>query len=82
ASDSQKIDLSEEDAWAYGPDLLTAMGADLAAIHLAGKVSADDISSDLDEREPDWLHEAAKAAEEFVLSDFGRWKAFQRAETD
>ncbi|ANL38318.1 DUF2252 family protein [Rhizobium phaseoli] len=79
ASDSQKIDLSEEDAWAYGPDLLEAMGADLAAIHLGGKVSADDIRSDLDGREPAWLHVAAKTLEKFVLDDFERWKDFQRS---
>ncbi len=80
ASDSQKIDLSEEDAWAYGPDLLAAMGADLAAIHLAAKVSADDIRSDLAGREPDWLHKASKVAEEFVMKDFERWKSFQQSE--
>ncbi|MGO8368320.1 DUF2252 family protein [Rhizobium ruizarguesonis] len=80
ASDSQKIDLSEEDAWAYGPDLLAAMGADLAAIHIAGKVSADEIRSDLAGREPDWLHNASKTAEEFVMKDFEKWKSFQQSE--
>jgi hypothetical protein len=79
ASDSQKIDLGEEDAWAYGPDLLVAMGADLAAIHLAGKVSADDINSNLDGREPDWLRNASKTVEEFVMKDFERWKSFQQS---
>jgi len=79
ASDSQKIDLSEEDAWAYGPDLLAAMGADLAAIHLAGKVSADDINSNLHGREPDWLHNASKTVEEFVMKDFERWKSVQQS---
>jgi hypothetical protein len=82
AADSQKIDLGEEDAREYGADLLAAMGADLAAIHLAGNVSADDIRSDLDGRKPEWLHNAAKTVEEFVTSDFVRWKGFQCSEPD
>jgi len=80
ASDSQKIDFSEEDAWAYGPDLLASMGADLAAIHLAGNVNAGDINGNLDEREPDWRHNASKTVEEFVMKDFERWKSFQQSE--
>lgn len=50
----------------------------MAAIHLAGKASAHDIRSDLAGREPDWLRNASKTVEEFVIMDFERWKIFQQ----
>jgi hypothetical protein len=56
------------------------MGADLAAIHLAGKVRADDIRIDLTGREPDWLHNASKTVEEFVTKDFEKWKSFKQGD--
>ena len=79
ASDSRKINLSDADAAAFGSDLLEAMGADLAAIHLSGKVSKGEIISDLDGRASDWLREAAATVEEKVNEDFGTWKSFHRS---
>ena len=78
APDSAKIDLAAECARAFGPKLLAAMGADLASIHVAGSVDADRIARDLDRRDADWLHAAAKTAEAAVRQDFRKWQTFHR----
>ena len=75
APDSAKIDLSMGEAHAYGPELLAAMGMELASIHLAEGIDAAEIRRDLDERGIRWLHLAAKKAETFVEADFRRWRA-------
>ena len=77
APDSVKIDLAGEEALAYGPLLLAAMGADLAAIHVAGGVDAETILGDLRGRPDTWLHEAAKTVGDAVKTDFQTWRAFQ-----
>lgn len=74
APDSAKIDLADEDALAYGPDLLAAMGADLAAIHLGGATSAQAILRDLDARDWDWLRVGSREAANAVRRDFAQWK--------
>jgi hypothetical protein len=50
APDSAKIDLFAADAYAYGPELLRAMGVELASIHSAGNIDVDAIHRDLDKR--------------------------------
>lgn len=74
AADSDKIDLGKGVARAFGPRLLEAMGADLAAIHLAGPVTADQIRKDLRRRMGHWLLDAAQRAEAVVRADYREWR--------
>ena len=48
------------------------MGFDLGSIH-AAYASARSALKPLDEHSDGWLHKAAKAAAEWVRSDFERW---------
>lgn len=82
APDSAKIDLADEDARDYGPDLLAAMGADLAAIHLGGATGAQAILRDLDDRDEDWLRVGSREAADAVRRDFEKWKDFHNGGSD
>lgn len=82
AWDSEKIDLSDEDAGAFEEDVLSAMGADLASIHVSEHVNADTIRRDLDSRAPDWLNEAAKGATHGVVEDFKIWRSHWKERVD
>ncbi|MEK1851921.1 MAG: DUF2252 family protein [Phyllobacterium sp.] len=80
APDSAKIDLSTGEAHAYGPELLRAMGAELASIHLANDIDVDAIHRDMDKRGREWLFLAAKAAENAVQTDFQKWRAYHKSQ--
>lgn len=73
AADSEKIDLATGVARAFGPKLFAAMGADLAAIHLAGPTTVEAIRRDLRRRETGWLLGAAEVAEAAVRADYREW---------
>ena len=81
APDSMKIDLSASDAADYGAGLLSAMGADLAAVHAAG-TSATAIRKDLDGRDNDWLHRVAKVAAAQVQDDYASWSRHHQRTAD
>lgn len=77
APDSRKINLAEKEAAEYNQDLLSRMGADLAAIHLSGHKTPSDIIDDVrqrNSRKPNWLNDAAAVAEAAVVADFKVWK--------
>lgn len=74
AADSRKIDIGDAAERALDGDLLRAMGADLASIHVSGRVTAEAIRADLKARDKDWLREAAKALEASVEIDFRLWR--------
>jgi hypothetical protein len=74
APDAAKIDLAEEDAAEFGPELLSAMGIDLASIH-AAEGGGDDIAAHLERLPEGWLHKAAKVVAEAVETDAAHWKS-------
>ncbi|MDQ0563239.1 hypothetical protein QO004_005048 [Rhizobium mesoamericanum] len=75
AADSAKIDLAADYTRAYGPGLLAAMGADIAAIHAARGEDVPHILDDLACRKTGWLRIAARKAEDHVREDYEQWKS-------
>ena len=73
AADSRKIDIGTDLDPKLFPALFDAMGFDLGAVHAADK-NARRIEPDLQSRNPDWLHDAAQAAEEAVNNDYREWR--------
>jgi hypothetical protein len=73
APDSRKINLGDHANMRLELDLLNAMGFDIGAIHAATKGASTRITNDLNKRDSDWLHAAAKAAAAAVEQDFGEW---------
>ena len=74
AQDSQKLDADEalitdanSLAW------LSAMGRDLAAVHLSGRATKDEILADLKKRKEDWLVKGTEVALQQVQKDFRVW---------
>jgi hypothetical protein len=57
------------------PDMLRAMGLELANVHLGTGNRRAAIQRDLARREPDWLHANAKRAAAAVVRDYQDWKA-------
>jgi hypothetical protein len=74
APDSRKIDVSDLQTHGLTADLLVAMGADLAAVHVASK-DAVAIGSDLQARPKGWLEEATQIATDATKRDFAAWVA-------
>jgi hypothetical protein len=74
APDAAKIDLAEEDAAEFGPELLSAMGFDLASIH-SQEGAEEDIIEHLDSLPENWLHKAAKRVAEAVETDAAHWQS-------
>ena len=70
APDSRKVTL--EDGRPFSPELLTAMGFDLGAIH-AADAGAAAVSEDFDNRPQKWLRKAAKTALRQVEADYATW---------
>ena len=56
------------------PDLLWAMGRDLAAVHLGLRDQRDALRKDLEKRKSRWFHAQVEAAAEFVAGEFAEWK--------
>ena len=56
------------------PDMLQAMGYELANVHLGTGDRKQAIEKDLDRRKAKWLVRAAETAAEFVIRDFEEWK--------
>ena len=70
---SRKVDIEGEEGIgldvALGADMLRAMGAELAAVHLGTGDARDAIAKDLDRRPKGWLAEAAKTAASTVAAE-------------
>ncbi len=56
------------------PDLLWAMGRDLAAIHLGARDRRDALKKDLEKRKRRWFRANVEAAAEFVAREYAEWK--------
>lgn len=74
APDSCKIEIGDIESHGLTPTLLSAMGADLGAIHAAG-VKPRRIEADLEMREPMWLERATQAAEKMTRLEFAAFKS-------
>jgi hypothetical protein len=57
------------------PDMLRAMGLELANVHLGTGNRRAAIVRDLARRDGDWLHANAKRAAAAVARDYAEWKA-------
>ncbi len=73
ALDSHKIELKASAKTGYGPDMLEAMGAETANVHLGtiGVVGA--IQSDLKSRGDKWLHDAAVVMHDAMVKEQHAW---------
>lgn len=78
APDSEKIDLTDGDAAAFGCDVLAAMGGDLAAIHLSGNTDSAALQADLRLRKKTWLDVSAELAAQEVSADFEKWQGYTK----
>ena len=56
------------------PDLLWAMGRDLAAIHLGQRDRRDALRKDLEKRKSRWFRAQVEAAADFVSGEYAEWK--------
>ena len=56
------------------PDLLWAMGRDLAAIHLGARDRRDALRKDLEKRKQRWFRACVETAVEFVAREYAEWK--------
>ncbi len=56
------------------PDLLWAMGRDLAAVHLGTRDRRDAIRRDLEKRKRRWFRACVETATEFVAGEYAEWK--------
>jgi hypothetical protein len=56
------------------PDMLWAMGRDLAAIHVGVRDRRDAIRADFDKRKKRWIRANVEAAAEFVRGEHEEWK--------
>ena len=69
-----RIELTNLTAATGLESLLTAMGAEVANVHLGRPKVANAIRKDLEHRPADWLSEAAKTFEQAVTSDWEAWR--------
>jgi hypothetical protein len=80
APDCSRIEFTVARLPAEQSDLLTAMGAETANVHIgsgARRVAA--VSDDLVSRSPDWLKVASRAMERSTTADYVDWQRSQRA---
>lgn len=74
AADTRKIERGADFDHTLDAKLLRAMGAEIGSIHAATSETRASIIEDLDRRQPDWLHKAAKALSAAVETDFAEWR--------
>jgi len=75
APDCTRIELdSLPDSERAQAKLLKAMGRETANVHLASAETVDAVRRDLESRETDWLHTAAKAMVKAVGRDWRDWR--------
>ena len=72
---NRKIEAEKEGVSLLTPDMLHAMGLELANVHLGTSSRGDAIARDLKARKGDWLVANAKRAAAAVARDFEDWKA-------
>lgn len=74
APDSHKVELADVAGRRLDEKLLAAMGAELGAVHAAGRRHAQ-ILRDVDGRDGVWLSRAAEVAEQVVQNDFRQFSS-------
>jgi Ser/Thr protein kinase RdoA (MazF antagonist) len=72
---NRKVEAEKEGVWLLTPDMLRAMGLDLANVHLGTSSRREAIVRDLEGRKGDWLRANAKRAAAAVVRDCEEWKA-------
>jgi hypothetical protein len=72
---NRKIEADTEGVTLVMPDLLHAMGLELANVHLGTSSRSQAIVRDLEARKGDWLLDNAKQAAAATARDFEDWKA-------
>jgi uncharacterized protein (DUF2252 family) len=80
APDCSRIEFTIARLAAEQSDLLTAMGAETANVHIgsgARRIAA--VSRDLNGRSPDWLKVASRAMERSTIADYVSWQRSQRS---
>ena len=68
------VEIRDDAARLLHPDLLWAMGRDLAAIHLGARDRRDALRKDLEKRKQRWFRAHVETAVEFVTREFAEWK--------
>jgi hypothetical protein len=73
---NRKIDVEDrrDAARLLHPDLLWAMGRDLAAVHLGVRDSRDALRKDVEKRKRRWFRTHVETAMEFVAREYAEWK--------
>jgi len=73
---NRKIDVTDrrDGSRLLQPDLLWAMGRDLAAVHLGARDRRDAVAKDLATRKRRWFRSSVENAAEFVGREFAEWK--------
>lgn len=73
---NRKIDAEDkrDAAQLLHPDLLWAMGRDLAGVHLGVRDRREALKKDLAKRKQRWFRASVEAAAEFVTREHAEWK--------
>ena len=76
SANNRKIDVADrrDAARLLHPDLLWAMGRDLAAVHLGVRDRRDAFKKDLQKRKARWFRTNVETATEFVAREFAEFK--------
>jgi Uncharacterized protein conserved in bacteria (DUF2252) len=74
APDSQKLDTTDDVIKSETLVWLTAMGHDLASVHLGDPAVKRSVDDDIGRRRPNWLVEGAEVALQQVRKDHGIWR--------
>lgn len=76
SANNRKLDVTSklDAARLLHPDLLWAMGRDLAAVHLGVRDLRDALRKDLKKRKPRWFRGCVETACEFVSRDYAAGK--------
>jgi len=72
---NRKVEAEKEGVSLLTPDMLHAMGLELANVHLGTSSRGEAVARDLKARKGDWLVANAKRAATAVARDFEDWKA-------
>jgi hypothetical protein len=79
APDCSRIEFTAARTPADHADLLEAMGAETANVHLgSGKRRIAAVRADLGQRGPGWLKDASKLMERLTLADHAAWQGSRR----
>jgi Uncharacterized protein conserved in bacteria (DUF2252) len=76
SANNRKINVADrrDAARLLHPDLLWAMGRDLAAVHLSVRDRRDALRKDLEKRKQRWFRACVETATEFVANEHAAWK--------